>query len=38
MGNDKRTPMVTTPIDTLFKIVRGRGLVRRSGAKDHILQ
>ena len=33
--NDKRQPIPTTFIDTLFKIVRGRGLVRRSSANDH---
>ena len=37
MVNDKRQPIPTTPIDTLFKIVRGRGLVRRSSANDHFL-
>jgi hypothetical protein len=38
MGNDKRQPIPTTFIDTLFKIVRGRGLVKRSSANDHFLQ
>jgi hypothetical protein len=38
MVNDKRQPIPIAPIDRLFKIVRGRGLVRRSGANDHFLQ
>jgi hypothetical protein len=38
MVNDKRQPMAITPIDTLFKIVRGRGLVRSSSANDDFLQ
>jgi hypothetical protein len=33
--NDKRPPIATTFIDKLFKIGRGRGLVRRSSANDH---
>jgi hypothetical protein len=35
--NDKRPSIATTFIDRLFKIVRGRGLVRRSSANDHFL-
>jgi hypothetical protein len=38
MVNNKGPPIATTPIDTLFKIVRGRGLVRRSSANDDFLQ
>jgi hypothetical protein len=37
-GIDKGPPLPTTFIDTLFKIVRGRRLVRRSSANDHFLQ
>jgi hypothetical protein len=38
MVNDKRPPKATSFINTLFKIVRGRGLVRRSRANNHFLQ
>jgi hypothetical protein len=36
--NDKRQPIPTTFIDKLFKIGRGRGLVRRSSENDYFLQ
>jgi MFS-type transporter involved in bile tolerance (Atg22 family) len=37
MVNYKRPPKPSSFINTLFKIVRGRGLVRRSRANDHFL-